>query len=71
MMADSRISSRASMRATILPSLRKRVFGMNIDSLTIWLLMLSNQMEDLFGPARTMMVTFNLILLLRAMDHWD
>jgi hypothetical protein len=42
--------------------------GMNIDSLMIWLLMLSNQMEDLCGLARTTMEMSSLILLLKDMD---
>ena len=40
---------------------KSKNYGINIVLLMIWLLIWLNQMEDLFGHAKIMMVMFNLI----------
>ena len=67
-MEDSRIFLRKSIKRIMLKNSRRRTFGMNIDSLMIWLLMLLNQMVDSYGLARTTMVMFNPISLLKDTD---
>lgn len=62
-MAVSKISSRTSMRPNIKKNFKLKHFGMNIDSSMIWLPKLSREKEATFGPAKTMMVMFSLILL--------
>jgi len=68
MMEDSKISSKLSIKVITNLNSKRKVSGMNTDLLMIWLHMLSNPMEDLYGPARTMMEMSNQILLLKAMD---
>ena len=68
-MEDSRIFFKRSMIKTIKHNLRLLDSGMSIDLLTIWLLTQSNPTEDLCGLVKIMMVMFNLISLLKVMDH--
>lgn len=68
MMVDSRIFSKKFSMLNIKLNLMRKNFGMNIDLLMIWLLMLSNLMVDLSGLVKIMMVMFNLISLLKVMD---
>lgn len=61
MMADSRIFSKIFMTINIKNNSNQKNYGMNTDSLTIWLLKSSRVKEAMFGLAKTMMVMFNLI----------
>ena len=69
MMVDSRIFSKEFMKKNIKKSLRLRRFGMNTDSLTIWLPIWLNLMVDMCGLARIMMVMFNLTVLLKVYKY--
>lgn len=70
-MADLKIFSKIFMILNTNKNFKLKKFGMNIDSLMIWLLKLLREKEDMFGHVKTMMVMSNLILLLKAMDLWD
>lgn len=65
MMADSRIFSKIFMTINIKKNSNQKNCGMNTDSLTIWSLKLLRVKGDTFGLAKTTMVTFNPISLLR------
>ena len=67
MMADSKTSSNKSMWNSIKNSLRKRKYGMNIDSLMIWLLIWLNPKVDMFGLAKIMMVMFKVTVSLKVL----
>ena len=76
MMVDSRIFSKDFTKLLIRNNSKRMESGMNTDLLTIWLLKLLNSKVVMFGPAKTMMVMSNLILLLKViydfiqvMDH--
>ena len=64
-MEDSRIFLKRYIKQAILKNSKLRVSGMNTDLLMIWLLIVSNQVVDLYGPAKITMVTYNLISLLK------
>jgi len=68
-MEDSRISSKRSMTKIIKLNLKLLDSGMSIDLLMIWLLTQLNPTEDLCGLVKIMMEMFNLISLLKVMDH--
>jgi len=62
MMAGLRTSSRRSMWETLRNSSRRRILTMNTDSLMIWLLRYSKEMEVSYGLARTTMEMYKVIL---------
>jgi hypothetical protein len=68
-MEDSRTSSKKSMTKIIKHNLKLLDSGMSIDLLMIWLLTQLNPTEDLCGLVKIMMEMFNLISLLKVMDH--
>ena len=68
-MEDSRISSKRFMTKIIKLNLKLLDSGMSIDLLMIWLLTQLNPTEDLCGLVKIMMEMFNLISLLKVMDH--
>jgi hypothetical protein len=45
--------------------IRRKKYGMNTDSLTIWSPIWSNQKVDMFGPVKIMTVMFKAIVLLK------
>jgi len=69
MMEDSRIFSKLFTNLTIKLNSMLWEPGMSIDSLMIWLHMLSSLMVDSYGHARIMMVMFNQMLLPKVMVH--
>ena len=69
MTEDSKIFSKKFSNQTIKPNLMLLVPGMNTGLSTIWLHMLSNQMEDSYGHAKITMVTFSQMLLPKVMVH--
>lgn len=65
MMEDSKIFLKKFIRKNIKNNSRPRNYGISTDSSMIWLPIWSNRKEVLFGRVKTMMVMFNLILLLK------
>lgn len=51
--------------------LKRTSNGMNTDLLMIWLPIWLNQMVDMSGHARIMMVMSNQMLSLKVLVHWD
>ncbi len=68
MMVGLRIFSKTCMKLSIKNNSNQRNSGMNIDSLMIWSHKSSRVREDMFGPVKIMMVTFNQILLLKVLN---
>jgi hypothetical protein len=64
-MVDLKIFSKDSTIKLIKNNLMLQEYGINIDLLMIWSLKPQNSKEAMFGLAKTMMVMFNLILLLK------
>jgi hypothetical protein len=64
-MADLKTFSKKYMIKNIKLSLKLKRSGMNTDLLTIWLPIWLNLKVDTFGLVRTMMVMFNLTVLLK------
>jgi hypothetical protein len=64
-MVDLKIFSKDSTIKLMKNNLKLQEYGINIDLLMIWSLKLQNSKEAMFGPAKTMMVMFNLTLLLK------
>ena len=62
MMEDLKIHFKKFIIKVINKIFKSKNYGINIVLLMIWLLIWLNQMEDLFGHAKIMMVMFNLIL---------
>ena len=67
MMVDLKIFSKIFMIRNTNKNSKLKKFGMNIDSLMIWLLKLLRDKEDMFGHVKTMMVMSNLILSLKVL----
>ena len=68
MMDSLLILSRDFTRKNIWNNSRQRDWITSIDLLMISLLKLSRAVEDLYGPVRTMMEMYSLILLLKVSD---
>lgn len=71
MMAFSSILLKEFIKRNSSVNSKKLELIMNIDLLMIWLLKLSRGKEELYGHAKITMVMFNLILLLKVLDHLD
>jgi len=71
MTADSKISSKTFIKQHIKNNFKPKNYGMNTDWSTIWSLKSLKDKEDMYGPARTMMVMFNQISLPKVMDLLD
>jgi len=71
MMAFSSILLKEFIKKNSSVNSKKLELIMNIDLLMIWLLKLSRVKEELYGHAKITMVMFNLILLLKVLDHLD
>lgn len=71
MMADLKISSKKYIKKTLKNFSNLSLLTMNIDSLMIWWLKYSKEVEDLYGHAKIMMEMYKVISLLKVMDLLD